>query len=157
MRSGHLLAQPHGQADLESADIAVDAVEDVQPDTTQMVPVTGGVRLTIFDLDSDDKRNPRVAPGIVASATTNDSSDTESMESDAALPALHCGDRIVAAMQLRPPPRYFDPGVWDYAGYLLTQGVGAHASLAAGKVQVLPPEHAPLQLPHPGRAAVGRE
>jgi len=140
VRSGHILAQPHGQSDLESVDIAVDAVEDVQPDTTQMVPVTGGVRLTVFNPD-DHIRTPRVAPGIV---TTTDTSDTESIENVSSLPALHCGDRIVAAMQLRPPPRYFDPGVWDYAGYLLTQGIGAHASLAAGKVQILPPEHAPL-------------
>ncbi len=49
VRSGHLLAQPHGESDLESADIAVDAVEDVQPDTSQMEPVSGGVRLTIFN------------------------------------------------------------------------------------------------------------
>ncbi|HXB62718.1 MAG TPA: ComEC/Rec2 family competence protein, partial [Acidobacteriaceae bacterium] len=143
VRSGHLLAQPHGESDLESADIAVDTVEDVQPDTTQMVPVSGGVRMTIFD-PTNETRTPRIAPGIVASATTSDTSDTESIESTASLPALHCGDRIVAAMQLRPPPRYFDPGVWDYAGYLLTQGINAHASLAEGKVQILPPEHAPL-------------
>lgn len=144
VRSGHLLAQPHGQSGMESTDVAVDAVEDVQPDTTQMVPVTGGVRLTVFHGDDRSSRSSRIAPGVIASATTSDAGDTESIESDAALPALHCGDRIVAAMQLRPPPRYFDPGVWDYAGYLLTQGVGAHASLAAGKVQILPPEHAPL-------------
>jgi len=146
VRSGRLLAAPHGAGD-ESVDIAVDAVEDVQPDTTQMVPVDGGIRLTVFDpADNKGKRNA-VAPGVVASnlpATTYDSSDTESVENDAALPALHCGDRIIAAMQLRPPPRYFDPGVWDYAGYLLTQGIGVHASLAAGRVQVLSPTHAPL-------------
>jgi competence protein ComEC len=140
VRSGHLLAVPHGQSDLESLDIVVDRVEDVQPDTTQMVPVSGGVRLTVFNPEEHDAR-PRVAPGIV---TTTDTSDTESMESVSSLPALHCGDRIVAAMQLRPPPRYFDPGAWDYAGYLLTQGIGAHASIAAGKVQILAPEHAPL-------------
>ena len=140
VRSGHLLAQPHGISDMESADIAVDAVEDVQPDTTQMTRVTGGVRLTIFNANDHAGRSSS-APGIV---TTTDSSDTESIASDATLPALHCGDRIIAAMQLRPPPRYFDPGVWDYAGYLLTQGVGAHASLAAGKVQILSPTAAPL-------------
>jgi competence protein ComEC len=140
VRSGHVLAQPHGQSDLESVDIAVDEIEDVQPDSTQMVPVSGGIRLTVFNPEQHDAR-PRVAPGVV---TTTDTSDTESIESASSLPALHCGDRIVAAMQLRPPPRYFDPGVWDYAGYLLTQGVGAHASLAAGKVQILSPERAPL-------------
>jgi competence protein ComEC len=141
VRSGHLLAQPHGTAEMESVDIAVDAVEDVQPDTTRMVPVSGGVRLTVFDPAEHTKRG---TPGVLTSPTTDDSSDTESIASDAALPALHCGDRVVAAMQLRPPPRYYDPGVWDYAGYLLTQGVGAHASLAAGRVQVLSATHGTL-------------
>jgi competence protein ComEC len=142
VRSGHLLGSNAG---LESADIAVDAVEDVQPDKTTMRPVSGGVRMTVFDA-SDDKGKRGGVPEVdfnpagstANDATTNDRSDSDSVEDDAALPELHCGDRVEAAMQMRPPPRYYDPGVWDEEDYLLTQGVGAHASLATGRVQVWP-------------------
>ncbi len=48
---------------------------------------------------------------------------------DAAPPELHCGDAIEAAMRLRAPERYRDPGAWQYADYLASQGIGVHASL----------------------------
>ena len=40
-------------------------------------------------------------------------------------------------MRLRVPERYRDPGAWQYADYLLGQGLGAHASVRASKVRLL--------------------
>jgi competence protein ComEC len=50
-----------------------------------------------------------------------------------ALPALQCGDVVEAPMQLRIPERYNDPGAWQYADYLLAQGIGVHANVRAQK------------------------
>ncbi len=81
-----------------SVDLQVDAVEEVTPDVSRMVPVEGGVRVTL-------------------------------PSQDVALPELKCGDVVEAPMQLRVPERYRDPGAWQYADYLLAQGIGAHANV----------------------------
>ena len=81
-----------------SVDLAVDAVEDVQPDTTHMQPVDGGIRVTVV------------------------------ADSPSALPALRCGDVLLANLRLRPPPTFHDPGVWQYNEYLRQQGIAAHAN-----------------------------
>jgi competence protein ComEC len=86
-----------------SVDVEVQAVEEVTPDISRMVPVDGGVRVTL---------------------TTQ----------SGALPELHCGEIIEAPMQLRAPLRYNDPGAWQYADYLLEQGIGVHANVRAAKL-----------------------
>lgn len=145
VRSGRLLSLPHGDinTEMESADIRVDAIEDVQPDVARMVPVEGGVRMSVFDPNGERRRGGR--PEVDFKPSTWDRSETESVAGDGSLPELRCGDRVDAPMQLREPPRFEDPGVWDYPAYLLSQGVGAHASLAAGRVTVM----------HAGRATLG--
>jgi competence protein ComEC len=40
-------------------------------------------------------------------------------------------------MRIKIAERYRDPGAWQYADYLLTQGIGAHASVRASKVMQL--------------------
>ncbi len=40
-------------------------------------------------------------------------------------------------MRLKLAEYYRDPGAWQYADYLLAQGIGAHASVRASKVMVL--------------------
>ncbi|MBS1820686.1 MAG: DNA internalization-related competence protein ComEC/Rec2 [Acidobacteria bacterium] len=97
-----------------SVDIAVDAIEEVTPDTSSMVPMKGGVRTTIVAHD-----NP--------------------------LPSLHCGDVVEMPLRIKEPQRYRDPGAWQYADYLLTQGIGAHATARAAKVRVAASDHAELQ------------
>ena len=87
-----------------SVDVAVDAVEEVTPDVSSMVPVDGGVRVTL-------------------------------MARGEALPSLRCGDVVEAPLQMRVPERYRDPGAWQYADYLLAQGIGVHANVRAAKVQ----------------------
>lgn len=97
-----------------SVDIAVDAIEEVTPDISRMVPMTGGVRATVL--------------------AHND-----------ALPILHCGDVVEIPLRLKVPQRYHDPGAWQYADYLLEQGIGAHATARAAKVHILTNEAASVR------------
>ncbi len=53
-----------------------------------------------------------------------------------ALPELGCGDEVQAPMRMREPERYRDPGAWQYADYLLSQGMAVHASLHGAKLRV---------------------
>jgi competence protein ComEC len=89
-----------GAAAIASVDLEVQAVEEVTPDVSQMLPVTGGVRVTVFD----------------------------------GVPSLRCGDVVVAPLRLREPERYRDPGAWQYADYLLEQGMGTHAAVSTNKI-----------------------
>ena len=83
-----------------SLDLAVEQAEDVTPDTSTMVPVEGGVRISVYG----------------------------------GLPALNCGDRLELPLRLRTPARFQDPGVFQAADYLLTQGIAAQASVAGDKI-----------------------
>ncbi|RXH57928.1 ComEC/Rec2 family competence protein [Granulicella sibirica] len=95
--------ETEGDAGL-SVDLGVEAVEEVTPDASRMVPVTGGVRVTVI-----------AEPGV-------------------AMPELRCGDVVDVAMRLKVPERFRDPGAWQYGDYLLDQGIGVHASVRAGKL-----------------------
>lgn len=50
------------------------------------------------------------------------------------VPDLHCGELLEAPLRMKVPERYRDPGAWQYADYLLQQGIGAHASVKAPRV-----------------------
>jgi competence protein ComEC len=113
---------PEKEADEEAAtvgslsiDLQVDSIEEITPDISRMVPITGGVRMNI----------------IPTSASVDNTSATP------ALPTVHCGDLVEAPMRLGLAERYRDPGAWQYADYLLAQGIGAHASVRAAKVAIL--------------------
>ncbi|WP_255460681.1 DNA internalization-related competence protein ComEC/Rec2 [Edaphobacter albus] len=93
-------------ADALSVDIAVEAIEDVTPDVSRMVPMSGGVRVTILSQDHP-------------------------------LPTLRCGDTIEIPLRLKVPERYRDPGAWQYADYLLSQGISMHANVRANRVQAV--------------------
>lgn len=97
--------EPEALAGL-SVDIAVDAMEEVTPDVSRMVPVAGGVRTTVLSQDGH-------------------------------LPDLTCGDVIEAPLRLRTPLRYRDPGAWQYADYLLAQGISVHTTARVAKIRVL--------------------
>jgi competence protein ComEC len=99
-----------------SVDIQVDSIEEVTPDISRMVAMTGGVRMNV----TPDK-----------AADRGHSSTAAAME---ALSKLKCGDVVEAPMQLKLAERYRDPGAWQYADYLLAQGIGAHASVRASKI-----------------------
>jgi competence protein ComEC len=117
---------PEKEADEEAAalgalsiDIQVDSIEEVTPDISRMVPMTGGVRLNVIA--------DRLPP--------NGISRTASARGD--FPTLQCGDVVEAPMRIKLAERYRDPGAWQYADYLLAQGIGAHASVRASKITQL--------------------
>ena len=95
--------EPEGSAGL-SVDLGVEAVEEVTPDVSRMVPVAGGVRATVI------------------------------AEQGKPMPQLRCGDVVEVAMRLKVPERFRDPGAWQYGDYLLDQGIGVHASVQAGRL-----------------------
>ncbi len=86
-----------------SLDLRVVAVSD---DTGHALPVSGGVRLSVYSPEATS------------------------------LPALVCGDTIEAVATLRTPERYRDPGVWDGQAWLLDQGIGALGSAKANRLAV---------------------
>lgn len=104
-------------AEAMSVDLDVTAVEEVTPDVAWMAPVEGGVRASVR---ADGAILGRTGPFAVGQS---------------GLPELKCGDVVEAPMRLKVPERYRDPGAWQYADYLLAQGIGAHASLRAGKLR----------------------
>ncbi len=113
---------PEKEADEEAAtvgalsvDIEVDSVEEVTPDIAWMAPVQGGVRINVI---------PDKLPNAAVSST---------------LPTLHCGDLVQAPMRMKVAEYYRDPGAWQYADYLLAQGIGTHASVRSSKLSVLNP------------------
>ena len=115
-----------------SVDLQVEEVEEVTPDISRMVPVSGGVRMNVIA--------DKVRPGGVSVAgmdPTSMSAGRGVVPGFRALPVLHCGDVVEAPMRLRVPERYRDPGAWQYADYLLGQGLGTHASVRASKVMLL--------------------
>jgi competence protein ComEC len=99
-----------------SVDIQVDSIEEVTPDISRMVPMAGGVRMNVI-ADGPGKREP------IGTTTAVE-----------ALPTLKCGDVVEAPMRIKIAERYRDPGAWQYADYLLAQGIGAHASVRASKI-----------------------
>jgi len=100
--------EPEDQANgALSVDLAVDAVEEVTPDLSRMVPVSGGVRVTILG----DART------------------------------LRCGAMLEAPLRMKVPEHYRDPGAWQYADYLLEQGIGAHANVKAARITLLDQPH----------------
>jgi competence protein ComEC len=96
-----------------SVDIQVDSIEEVTPDISRMIPMSGGVRINLQPDDSPNHRQP-TAPHD--------------------LPNLHCGDIVEAPVRIKLPERYRDPDAWQYADYLLSQGIGAHASVRVSKI-----------------------
>lgn len=98
-----------------SIDVQVDAIEEVTPESAAMVPIAGGVRLSVVTRNAGD------------------------------LPPVGCGDRIEVPVQMRVPERYRDPGAWQYADYLLEQGIGAQASVRTERLAVTPRGAATLQ------------
>jgi competence protein ComEC len=94
-------------------DLAVDEIEQVTPDTSTMVPMTGGISVSVYQSGS----------------TLN----------------LHCGDRIELPLRLKPPDRFRTPGAFDYANYLLAQGIAAHANVSANLITQLGPSPSTLR------------
>jgi competence protein ComEC len=92
--------------DAQQVDVRMRSIERVTPDVDEMVPMAGGLRLTIYG-----------ANGALAEP-------------------LGCGDVVSADVVPHQPQRYLDPGAWDMQAYLLEQGVGVLGSAERAKVMV---------------------
>jgi competence protein ComEC len=108
-----------------SVDLQVEAIEDVTPDVSRMVPMRGGVRMNVTT------HKPGTTTATMAAG------DPSAIDALDLLPTLQCGDVVEAPMRMRIPERYRDAGAWQYADYLLVQGIGAHASVWASKIALL--------------------
>lgn len=107
-------AEAESAAGALSLDLQVEEIEYLTPDISRLVPMSGGVRVNVI---ADKTR----------------AGETRSFH---ALPEFHCGDLVEAPMRLREPERYHDPGAWQYADYLLAQGLGAHATVRASNISL---------------------
>ncbi len=102
-------ADPEDEApQAEQIDLQLSQIEYLTPDVSTLVPISAGVRATL----------------ITTPATPT-------------LPVLNCGDRVELQIRLRLPERYRDPGAWQYADYLLSQGIAAHGTARAEKLRFL--------------------
>jgi competence protein ComEC len=87
-------------------DLAVDQIEQVTPDTSTMLPIAGGIRVSVYEA------GPQFP--------------------------LRCGDAIELLLRLKPPDRFRTPGAFQYADFLLAQGIAAHANISADRIALLP-------------------
>ncbi len=100
----------------EQVDLQLSDIEFLTPDVSTLIPIRAGVRATVM--------------------TTPDAP---------LLPDLRCGDRVELPLRLRVPERFRDPGVWQYADYLLEQDIAAHGTARAEKLRLLGHDDATLQ------------
>jgi competence protein ComEC len=122
-----------------SVDLHVNAVEEVTPDVSRMVPVSGGVRMNVVpDRQGSGglQRGFRTAAAVTGPTVGTSPSTGNGMDASV-LPTLQCGDVVEAPMRLKVAERYRDAGAWQYADYLLAQGIGAHANVQVSKLNVL--------------------
>ena len=79
---------------------------DIADASGNSVPVSGGLRLSVYAPASEEFR------------------------------PFGCGQQLRVTASIHAPERYNDPGVWDSTAYLLGQGIGALASVKAAAVTV---------------------
>jgi len=82
------------------------ALISVSGENGRMVPLQGGLSLTLY------------AP------------------LETAFPHIVCGETVHAALTMRQPDRYLDPGVWDERAYMLNEGIGALGSAKLGAFSI---------------------
>jgi competence protein ComEC len=111
-------------------DLRVEEVEEVTPDLAWMTPVSGGVRVTLIP----DGQKAVALSAIPHPSQGREEWGTRSVSDLEGLPDLRCGDLVEAPMRLRVPEWYRDPGAWQYADYLLAQGIGFHSNVKAAKL-----------------------
>ncbi|MHB8301306.1 MAG: ComEC/Rec2 family competence protein [Acidobacteriaceae bacterium] len=88
----------------QQIDLALDHVEQFTSERDWQTAVAGGLRLTIYAKEG------------------------------AALPRVHCGERLRVPLQFHTPERYLDPGAWDYPVYLAQHGIAVLGSVEATRL-----------------------
>lgn len=53
-------------------------------------------------------------------------------------PAFHCGEALAWSGRLHMPEVYHDPGVWNSAAYLRSEGIGAEGSITLDQLKQIP-------------------
>jgi competence protein ComEC len=112
-----------------SVDLQVDSIEELTPDVSRMIPMSGGVRMSVV---AEKAGNGGVVP--VRAGTAADSNSAIALGT---LSELRCGDIVEAPMRMKIAERFRDPGAWQYTDYLLAQGIGAHANVRASRITLL--------------------
>lgn len=92
---------------------------------------------TAFSMDVAVDAIEEVTPDISRMISVQGGVRTTVISQDGILPALRCGDKVQMPLRLKIPERYRDPGAWQYADYLLAQGIATHANVRAAKMQLL--------------------
>jgi competence protein ComEC len=114
---------PQGSAD--------DADQEPAWEMSEEAPVTGSAPLALdLEVDRIEDITPDLSTMVPASGGVR-----VSIYNPGAL-APHCGDRLELPLRLKPPQRFRDPGAFQYADYLLTQGIAAQASVDAAHIHV---------------------
>ncbi len=85
-------------------DLATEQVEAVTPDLSTMVPVMGGIRVSVFASPRAIQAQDHFAP--------------------------FCGEEISVPLRLKVPDRFRTPGAFDYAGLLLGQGIAVRSNVS---------------------------
>jgi competence protein ComEC len=110
-------------ADPDQWDASAEAVKNSAPLTSLDLALTA-----IEDVTPDTSRMVPIAGGVRATLFADRT----------AQPALHCGDLVELPLRLRAPERYRDPGAWQFADYLLDQGIAATAAAPADRLRLIP-------------------
>jgi len=87
-------------------------IEEITPDTSTMVPVSGSALVHIASPDP--------------------------------LPAMPCGTHAILTLRLRPTSKFLDPGVWNYADLLRSNGIVVTATAVPKNIRILPESNLPL-------------
>jgi competence protein ComEC len=91
----------------------------------------------VLSVDIQVDRVEEVTPDVSRMVPIQGGVRATVLSRDLPMPPLQCGDLIEAPMILKVPVRYHDPGAWQYADYLLQQGIGLHATVHAAKLQII--------------------
>ncbi|MCU1322367.1 MAG: internalization-related competence protein ComEC/Rec2 [Acidobacteriaceae bacterium] len=122
--------------------LAARVAADQDSDTTQFQEAEAPAAMSI-DVAVDAVED--VTPDIARMVTVQGGVRVTVMAQGKTLPELRCGDGIEAPMQMRVPERYRDPGAWQYADYLLAQGIGVHANVRVAMLKRIERGAASLQ------------
>ena len=95
-------SQQHGQPLI--LDLVTEQVEAVTPDLSTMIPVLGGIRVSVFPSHKAGSEQNHFVP--------------------------FCGEEIEVPLRLKPPDRFRTPGAFDYAGLLLGQGIAVRSNVS---------------------------
>jgi competence protein ComEC len=106
--------------------------KDGDSDNTQWHEVEAA---EVMSLDVDVDAVEEVTPDVAWMTPVAGGVRASVRAAGSGLPELRCGDVVEAPMRLKVPERYRDPGAWQYADYLLEQGIGVQASVRGDKLK----------------------